>query len=145
MWHPKPASCNQHLYQKKRQRITESNYKNSVPHKRYKKIKKIYIRRVHSRSQGHGDTRVTFGVTRVTEGAQVEREKSEKLSLSWFTVKERKKIKWLVCDLSGFAILYSWTTFTTQLALPRRPTWIIIIILIIIIIIIIIIFVYVSH
>lgn len=40
------------------------------------------IRRVYSRSQGHGDTRVTFGVTRVTEGAHVEREKSVKLSLS---------------------------------------------------------------
>lgn len=45
-----------------------------------------------TRVQGHDYTRVTFGVTRVTEGAHVEREKAVKL-LSRFTVKKRKKIK----------------------------------------------------
>lgn len=46
-----------------------------------------------TRVQGHDYTRVTFGVTRVAEGAHFEREKLVKLLL--------------VCDLAGFAILYS--------------------------------------
>lgn len=45
-----------------------------------------------TRVQGHDCTRMTFVVTRVTEGAHVEREESVKL-LSSFTVKKRKKIK----------------------------------------------------
>ena len=63
------------------------------------------IRRVYSRSQGHGDTRVTFGVTRVTEGAHVRAREVSKIIIILIYCEEKKKDK--VCDLAGFAILYS--------------------------------------
>ena len=63
------------------------------------------IRRVYSRSQGHGDTRVTFWCHACYGRSSRRAREVSKIIIILIYCEEKKKDK--VCDLAGFAILYS--------------------------------------